>query len=71
MDRLEIDRLQKYLRDTFRLDTINVTPHGIKDDSAEVSIGEEFIGVLYRDDEDGEVNYQFQMAILEFDLPPT
>jgi len=26
------------------------------------------VGVLYRDDEDDEVSYQFQMAILEGDL---
>ena len=28
----------------------------------------EFIGVLFRDDEEGETSYQFQMAILDFDL---
>jgi hypothetical protein len=26
------------------------------------------VGVIYRDDEDGEISYQFQMAILDFDL---
>ena len=31
-------------------------------------MGEEFVGVIYRDDEDDEVSYQFQMAILETDL---
>ena len=35
---------------------------------AEVYIGDEFIGVLFRDDEEGETSYQFQMAILDFDL---
>ena len=39
-----------------------------KNDSAEVYIGDEFIGVIYRDDEDGEVSYQLQIAILESDL---
>lgn len=39
-----------------------------KTDSAEVYIGEEFIGVVYRDDEDDDLSYQFQMAILDFDL---
>jgi len=36
--------------------------------SAEVYIGEEFIGVLFVDDEDDDRSFQFQMAILEEDL---
>jgi len=39
-----------------------------KDDSAEVYVGDEFIGVLFRDEEEGETAYQFQMAILDYDL---
>ena len=31
-------------------------------------VKEEFIGVIYKDDEDNEVSYQFQMAILADDL---
>ena len=37
-------------------------------DSAEVYVGDEFIGTLTREDEEGELCYQFQMAILELDL---
>ena len=40
-----------------------------KDDSCEVYIGDEFIGVVFKDDEDDEISYAFQMAILEIDLP--
>ena len=39
-----------------------------KNDSAEVYIGDEFIGVIFRDEEDGELSYNFSMAILEIDL---
>jgi hypothetical protein len=39
-----------------------------KEDSAEVYVGDEFIGVLFRDDDEGETAYQFQMAILDYDL---
>jgi hypothetical protein len=70
VDRIEILRVQKYLRDTFRLDTIMVEGRPNKKDSAEVMVGAEFIGVVSRDDEDGEVCYQFNMAILDIDLPP-
>ena len=49
---------------------IRVVPRPKKDDSAEVYIGEEFIGVLFVDDEDDDKSYNFQMAILETDLEP-
>lgn len=69
MDKQEVKRIEKYLRQTFRLDTIQVTARPQKDDSAEVNIGDEFIGVIFRDEDEGEVSYAFQMAILDIDLP--
>ncbi len=68
MKKDEIARVEQYLRKTFRLDTIAVVARPKKDDSAEVMIGDEFIGVIFKDEEDGETSYQFQMAILDFDL---
>jgi hypothetical protein len=66
--REEILKLENYLRKMFRLDTIEVRQRPSKDDSAEVYIGDEFIGVLFKDDDDDDLSYQFQMAILDFDL---
>ena len=68
MTRDEIVKLEKHLRKTFKLETLSVKQRPKKDDSAEVLVGDEFIGIVFRDDEDGEVSYQFQMAILQFDL---
>lgn len=68
MQREEIIRLEAYLRKTFQMPTIEVRQRPQKDDSAEVYIGDEFIGVLFRDDEDDELSYNFQMAILDYDL---
>jgi hypothetical protein len=68
MNPTEMNRLQTYLRKTFNNNDLEVRARPKKKDSAEVYIGEEFVGVLYRDDEDGELSYQFQMAILELDL---
>ena len=68
MTRDEIVKLEKYFRKIFRLDTIEVRQRPKKDDSAEVYIGDEFIAVLFRDDEDGDLSYNFQMAILDIDL---
>lgn len=64
----EIDKLTKFLRTKFELATISVRKRPQKDDSAEVYIGDEFIGVVFRDEEDGELSYNFSMAILDFDL---
>ena len=66
----ELRKLQAYLQKTFRLPDLSVKPRPRKADSAEVYLGEEFLGVLYRDDEDGEddISYNFQMAILDIDL---
>ncbi len=64
----EIVKLNKYLRTTFALAALSVRKRPQKDDSAEVYIGEEFIGVISRDEEDGELSYHFSMAILDIDL---
>jgi hypothetical protein len=64
----EIAKLTKFLRVKFELPSMSVKKRPQKDDSAEVYIGEEFIGVIFRDEEDGELSYNFSMAILDFDL---
>jgi hypothetical protein len=68
--RSEIWRLEKYLRNLFRLDTITVLERPNQPDSVEVHVSGEFIGIIFKDEEDGDVSYAFQMAILEMDLPP-
>ena len=69
LTRSEIWRLEKYLRNLFRLDTITIVERPKQPDSVEVQVAGEFIGVLFKDEEDGEVSYAFNMAILEMDLP--
>ena len=64
----EIKKLTRFLRTKFELPKIEVRRRPQKTDSAEVYIGEEFSGVVFRGDEDGELSYNFSMAILDFDL---
>jgi hypothetical protein len=64
----EIIKLERYLKKVFRLPELQVKQRPKKEDSAEVYIGDEFIGVLFRDDDEGETAYQIQMAILDYDL---
>ena len=68
MTRDEIIKLERYLKKIFRLPVLEVKQRPRKEDSAEVFVGDEFIGVIFRDDEEGETAYQFQMAILDYDL---
>ena len=68
MDVQEIRKLEAYLKRLFGNPKLRVVPRPKKDDSAEIYLGEEFIGVLFVDDEDDERSYNFQMAILATDL---
>ena len=68
MDVQEIRKLDAYLKRLFGNAKIRVVPRPKKNDSAEVYIGDEFVGVLSVDDEDGARSYNFDMAILETDL---
>ena len=70
MNLLEIQRVQHYLREKFQLNNLKLQPQQGKEDSVEVYLGDEFIGVIYRDDEDEDLSYDFHMSILEIDLPP-
>lgn len=38
------------------------------DDSLEVYLGDEFVALLFKVEEEGETSYQFQMTILKEDL---
>ena len=64
----ELAKVEAYLRKTFGTKNLTVRARPKKDDSAEVYIGEDFVAVLYREEEEGEMSYQFQMAILDIDL---
>lgn len=66
----ELRRVQAYLRDKFGNPKIRLRDRTQSDESVEVFVGDEFIGVIYRDEEDGEVSYDFNMAILAYDLQP-
>jgi hypothetical protein len=68
VDAQEIRKVESYLRRLFGNARLRVVPRPKKEDSAEVYVGEEFIGVLFVDDEDDERSYNFQMAILGTDL---
>lgn len=63
----EIKKLDAYFKRTLNPQMV-VKARPRKNDSAEVYVGDEFLGVIFRDDEEGELSYNFSMAILSEDL---
>jgi hypothetical protein len=63
-----IKRLDAYLKRKFDNTTIRVVPRAKKRDSLETYLGEEFIGVLFVDDEKRPGAYILEMPILDMDL---
>ena len=67
MNETDIKRVQAHLQKTFANTTITLKPRPKQKDSVEVYVGEEFVGLVYKDeDEDG--SFDFQMSILGEDL---
>lgn len=69
MNRTEILRLRKYLNDKFKTNNFELNAGNQKDGSMELHFSGEFLGVIYRDEDEGEVSYALNIAILEEDLP--
>lgn len=61
MDVQEVRKLDNYLKKVFGNPNIRVVPK--KDDIAEVFVGEDDLGEMTVDDEDGERSYNFRMVI--------
>ena len=67
MNDKDIKRVEAHLKRTFGGAAISLKPRPKQKDSCEVYVGEEFVGVVFQDeDEDG--SFMFEMAILAEDL---
>ena len=65
----EAKRLQVYMQKKFENQKLTVRARERANDSVEVLLDGEFIAVIYKDEDEGEVSYDLNMAILEMDLP--
>jgi len=63
-----VPTLNAYLRRKFDNENIRVVPRPKKTDSLEAYIGEEFLGVLFLENEKGRKSYIFELPILDVDL---
>lgn len=64
----QVKRLDTYLKRKFDNESIRVVPRPKKQDSLEAYLGEEFIGVLFVDDDKAPGFYILEMPILDMDL---
>lgn len=63
----DIRKLDAYLKQKFGNERVRVVARPKKRDSAEVYVGEEYIGVLFFDEKDGRLSF-FELPILAMDL---
>ena len=70
MNHSEIARVQAHLRKLFDNNRIGVVPPAKPGQPVEVKVGEEFVGVVHRDEDEGEISFSLVVSILEEDLPP-
>lgn len=64
----DLKRIEAHLKRTFNTGGIILKARPKQNDSAEVYVGDEFIGIVF-EDEDEEGSFMFEMAILAEDLP--
>jgi len=64
----EIKKLDAYFKRVFQNSSLSVRERPRKKDSCELYADDEFLGIIYRDEDDGELSYNFSMAILDIDL---
>ena len=68
MNPTEIEKLQRFLRQTFGNHGISLARRPEADDSAELQINGETFGAVYKDEDEGELSYSIQMTVLSEDL---
>ena len=68
MDRITLKKIESFFKQKFNNKRIKIEGRTNKDDSADVLIEDEFIGVVFEDNEDGDMCYQFNMTVLSEDL---
>jgi hypothetical protein len=69
MNESDVARVQAYLRTLLGTERITLSAPKKRGASVEVRVGEEFLGTVHRDEEEGEVSFSLHITILEEDLP--
>ena len=64
----ELEKIRKYLNKIFNTGDFIVKKRKSIEDSCEVYHKDEFLGLIYKENEEDEEDYQFHMTILKDDL---
>ena len=64
----EAAAVQAHLRRLLGNQSLVVAKPDRKNASVELRVGEEFIGTIHRDDEEGEITYDVRIVVLSEDL---
>ena len=68
MNSEETQKIQAFLKAKFSEADIVLKPREETNDSVEITIAGETLGIIFKDDEDGDICYHVQMTILSEDL---
>ena len=64
----ELKNVEKYFQNKVSNPSLTLKEGNGKDAPAEVLLNGEFIGVVYKDEDEGEISFDFNMSILNEDL---
>ncbi len=64
----EIKKIQTFLKAKFSGADIILKPREETADSVEITVAGETLGIVFKDDEDGDICYHVQITILSEDL---
>ncbi len=64
----EMSQLKSYLERIFKCSGLTVKKRDRVDDSIEVMMNGEHIGIIYKLEDEGEISFDFNMSILDIDL---
>lgn len=68
MNATDVKKLEKYLQDKFGNKNITLKTRPKADDSVEFLLDGEYMGTVYKDEEDGDVSYCINISVLSIDL---
>ena len=67
MDDIKLQKIQNYLNNLFKTEHFVVKKRKNINDSFEIYIKDEFLGLIYEEIDENEKAYQFHMTILDED----
>ena len=71
MNAKDAERLQSYLRKRLGNNRLQVASPRRAGSTAELKLGDEVLGTVHRDEEEGEVSFAIHLIVLEEDLAST